>query len=408
MNATQSAISNRPQSELRQRWGLVLAASLGVMVSFASVFIYSFGVLLKPLSAEFAWTRGQVSAGFSIAALTVAFASPVIGRLADTVGVRPVIAVSSAIFGLMFASLAMQSGALWQFYVILFIIGVVGNGTTQLPWARAITSHFDRQRGIALALTMMGGGIGSILVPWLTGHLIGLGGWRLAYSTLGALSLVIGPTLALVALKRHGTPIGRVAKATSDSKYERPLRNKVFQVLLAGFFLVSLGANGCVAHLAALLTDRNISVGAATTVLSILGASSVSGRLFTGLLIDRYFAPRVGFGFVAGSAGGILMLLFADDFVTASIAAALIGLAMGAEADVFPYLISRYMGLNSFSELYGYAFSAYAVGGATGPLLMGLAHDKTQSYAIPLIAGAAATAIAAVLLLTLPKYDSTH
>ena len=179
-------------------------------------------------------------------------------------------------------------------------------------------------------------------------------------------------------------------------------------MLLAGFFLVSLGANGCVAHLAALLTDRNIPVGAAATVLSILGASSVSSRLLTGLLIDRYFAPRVGFGFVAASAGGILMLLFANDFVTAAIATALIGFAMGAEADVFPYLISRYMGLNSFSELYGYAFSAYAVGGATGPLLMGLAHDKTQSYAIPLIAGAAATAIAAGLLLTLPKYDGAH
>ena len=408
MNATQSATSTRSQSELRQHWGLVVAASLGVMVSFSSVFIYSFGVLLKPLSAEFAWTRGQVSAGFSVAALTVAFASPLIGRLADKVGVRPVIAVASTIFGLTFASLAMQNGALWQFYTLLFVIGVVGNGTTQLPWARVITSHFDSQRGIALALVMMGSGIGSILVPWLTGQLIGLGGWRLAYSTLGAVSFVIGPTLALLALRHREIPTERVERATSHHKFERPLRNKVFQVLLAGFFLVSLGANGCVAHLAALLTDRNISIGAAATVLSILGACSVSGRLFTGLLIDRYFAPRVGFGFIAASAGGILMLLFANDFVTAAIAAALIGFAMGAEADVFPFLISRYMGLNSFSELYGYAFSAYAVGGATGPLLMGLAHDKTQSYAIPLIACAATSAIAAGLLLTLPKYDDAH
>src|SRR5215204_801651 len=116
MNATQSATSTESSSELRRNWKLVLAASLGVMVSFASIFIYSFSVLLKPLSAEFGWTRGQVSAGFSIAALTVAFTSPLIGRLGDRIGVRPVIVVASTIFGFAFASLAMLRGPLWQFY----------------------------------------------------------------------------------------------------------------------------------------------------------------------------------------------------------------------------------------------------------------------------------------------------
>jgi MFS family permease len=405
MNATQSATSTESSSELRRHWKLVLAASLGVMVSFASIFIYSFSVLLKPLSAEFGWTRGQVSAGFSIAALTVAFASPFIGRLGDRIGVRPVIIVASTIFGLAFASLAMLRGPLWQFYSILFIIGIIGNGTTQLTWARAVTSQFDVQRGMALALMMMGGGVGSMLVPWITGQLVSTAGWRAAYTVLGGLAVVIGPALAFFALKRQSTGVSKPGHGTAFQTSEKPLRNKVFRVLLAGFFLVSLGANGCVAHLAALLTDRGISISTAATVLSILGAASVSGRFLTGLMIDRHFAPLVGFYFVAASAIGILMLLFTSDAVSATIAAALIGLAMGAEADIFPYLISRYMGLNSFSELYGYAFSAYAVGGATGPLLMGMAHDKTQSYGTPLIAGAAATAIAAGLLLTLPHYD---
>jgi hypothetical protein len=53
---------------------------------------------------------------------------------------------------------------------------------------------------------------------------------------------------------------------------------------------------------------------------------------------------------------------------------------MGGEADVTPYLISRYFGLKSFSMLYGVTWTFYAVAGAIGPILMGKAFDVTGSY----------------------------
>jgi predicted MFS family arabinose efflux permease len=391
-----------PRSEIAEHWTLPLAAAAGVMVSFASVFIYSFGVLLKPLAAEFGWARGQVSVRFSIAALTIALASPFIGRLADRAGVRPVVAITSAAFGLTFASLALLTGSLWQLYLTLFLIGCVGNGATQLTWGRAITSRFDRQRGLALALMMAGGGLGSVLVPLVTAWLVGAFGWRWAYASLGGLVLLAGPALALAALRS-----GRGSRQSHNLKTTAArdaFRDPAYRLLLAAFFLVSVGANGCVAHLVALLTDRGVAVSTAAMATSLLGFASVVGRLLTGVLIDRLFAPRVGFGFVAASAGGILLLLVTRDGATAALAAILIGLAMGAEADVVPFLISRYRGVEGFAELYGYAFSAYAVGGATGPVLMGLVHDRMGSYDVPLLVGAGATLLAAGLLLRLPPY----
>lgn len=396
-------VATAPRSEIAQHWTLPLAAAAGVMVSFASVFIYSFGVLLKPLAAEFGWARGQISAGFSIAALTIALASPFLGRLADGAGVRPVVAITSAAFGLAFASLAMLSGSLWHFYLTLFLIGCVGNGATQLTWGRAITSRFDAQRGLALALMMVGGGLGSVLVPPITAWLIGAFGWRWAYASLGGVVVVAGPALALAGLRSvNGGPRARGGPKTAARD---AFRDPAYRLLLAAFFLVSVGANGCVAHLVSLLTDRGVSVATAAMATSLLGFASVVGRLLTGVLIDRLFAPRVGFCFVAASAGGILLLLVAHDGATASLVAVLIGLAMGAEADVVPYLISRYRGVEGFAELYGYAFSAYAVGGATGPLLMGLIHDRTGSYQLPLLIGAGTTLLAASLMLRLPEYS---
>lgn len=396
-----AATAPRAPSEIASQWPLLAAAAAGVMVSFASVFIYSFGVFLKPLSAEFGWSRGQISAGFAIAALTVAAVSPFIGRIADRNGVRPVIVISSAVFALAFASLGALGPAIWQFYLTLFLIGCVGNGATQLTWGRAVTSRFDRQRGLALATMMMGGGIGSLLVPPLTTALLDQLGWRWAYAALGAAVLAVGPLIALLAPATRPAPIHRQAARGAS-----PLRHPVFRRLLIAFFLVSIGANGCVAHLVPLMTDRQIAASAAATAAAVLGVSSVAGRLLTGLLIDRFFAPRIAFLVVGASAGGILVLTRASEFGLIAAAAAMIGFAMGAEADVFPYLISRYMGLASFTELYGYAFTAYAVGGALGPLLMGGIHDRTHSYAIPLVLGALATALAALLLLRLPRYES--
>ena len=57
----------------------------------------------------------------------------------------------------------------------------------------------------------------------------------------------------------------------------------------------------------------------------------------------------------------------------------LIGIGMGGEADITPYLLSRYFGLRSLSTLYGLTWSAYAVAGALGPVLMGRAFDLTGS-----------------------------
>src|ERR1700744_193149 len=60
-------------------WRVVLAACLGVMAGFGSLFVYTFAVLVKPLGAEFGWSRESVSSGFAIAAITVGLFSPLLG-----------------------------------------------------------------------------------------------------------------------------------------------------------------------------------------------------------------------------------------------------------------------------------------------------------------------------------------
>jgi hypothetical protein len=48
----------------------------------------------------------------------------------------------------------------------------------------------------------------------------------------------------------------------------------------------------------------------------------------------------------------------------------------GSEVDVIPYMIAEYFGRKRFATLYGLSWTAYAIGGALGPILMGHGFDR--------------------------------
>ena len=89
-----------------------------------------------------------------------------------------------------------------------------------------------------------------------------------------------------------------------------------------------------------------------------------------------------------------------------SLAAILVGAGMGGEADMTPYMLSRYFGLRSFSMLYGFTWTGYAIAGAIGPVLMGRAFDTTASYQALAVKLAVLTFFAAGLMLLMPAYNA--
>ncbi len=147
--------SERPAAESSIRypgWGVCLAAFVGVMVSFAAIMPYTFSLFLEPLSNTFGWRREAISNGFGIAAITVAIFSPGIGLLLDRFPPRRIILPCVVIFGLAYMSLSRLTPNITQFYLTYFVLGVVGNGTTQLAHTRAVLTWFQRRRGLALAV----------------------------------------------------------------------------------------------------------------------------------------------------------------------------------------------------------------------------------------------------------------
>ena len=385
-------------------WRVAGAASVGVFVSFASLLVYTFGVLLKPLAGEFGWSRESVSAAFGVAAITVAVCSPPLGYFFDRVNPTRIIVPCLIVFGAAFASLSLLTPHLWHLYAIFFVLGIVGNGTAQMAYTRAVSSWFESRRGAALAIVMSGGALGAVVLPPAAEALIQSIGWRQACMVLGALVIVVG--VPIVARFIRERPVDHRTDAILDGATVREgLTSPVFWILVTVLFAQSIAQNGALTHMAALLTDRGVPESGAALALSAMGAASLLGRLTTGWLLDRFFAPRVGFCLLSIAAVGTYLLAGAQSLAVGVIAAALIGFGMGAEADVTPYILSRYLGLRSFAMLYGFTWTAYAIAGAVGPILMGRAFDATGSYTTLLTQLALGTMLIAALMLLMPGYE---
>jgi MFS family permease len=389
-------------------WRVVIAACLGVMAGFGSLFVYTFSVFVKPLAAEFGWSREAISSGFAIAAVTLGVISPLLGRWIDRFGPRRIILTCMTVYGCTIASLSLLHAGLAQFYVTCFVLGLVGNGAAHLAYSRSISTWFHRRLGMALAFVMAGAGLGSMILPVVAQSIITRSGWRAAYASLGGLALLLGLPLSWRYIRERGA-IGNNAApvAHSGMTWPQAMRSFAFWIITAILFVSSISMNGAITHLSALLTDRGLTPGSAAICASILGGSSLLGRIGVGWLLDRFFGPRVALFINLITALGIFLLARAASFPAACVAVVLIGVGAGGEAAITPYLLTRYFGLRAFSTLYGLTWTFYAAAGAIGPVILGHAFDATGSYTSLLTLLAAALGLAAATNLLLPRYSNS-
>src|SRR5262245_30412159 len=138
-------------------WRVTAASASGVF--FATLLFYTFAVFLKPLSEEFGWSREALSSAYGLTTATAAVCAPLLGHLLDRLGVRAIAVPCLALAGCALASMAALTPHLGHLYATFAVLGVAASGTTALPYSRAISTWFERRRGVALALVMSGAAV---------------------------------------------------------------------------------------------------------------------------------------------------------------------------------------------------------------------------------------------------------
>jgi MFS family permease len=380
--------------------------------------VFSFSVFFKSLVLDFHASRAAISFAFSLFNLVGALWLPGTGVLIDRYGAKRVILTSTLLFGLVLCSAWWMGSGLWQLYLLFAALGIaMSSGPAPVPYGVVISHWFDRHRGLALGLSMMGIGVGSIVVPMLAQRLITMFGWRMTFAIFGAAVLlfplpVLGALLQNDPRQRGLQPDGdeKIGSSTLPPQGKQGMtwyeiwHNPTFWIMICIFSLAGAGVHGAILHLSAIFTDRGVTTERAAIATSIVGAGALVGRLGSGYLLDRLFAPRVAILFYGATAVGMAILSAGNIGNIALVASFLVGCGMGAEVETMGYMISRYFGLRAFGTAYGHAFGSYMLAGAAGVLLMGAGYDRFHSYTVPLAGFCGAMLVTLILLTRLGPY----
>lgn len=394
--------------QLRSAWWIVVGSVLGLIVGNGPILQFSFGVFVKPVSQALNAERGTLSAAVMVGLLATAISTPFVGRLVDRFGIRAVALPAIALFAVSIAAIGFATTA-WAYIALYALSGIAAAGQTPLTYCKAVSSAFDARRGLALGIAIAGVGLGTALIPQLAQGLISKFDWRAAYVGMGILTFVLAFLSMAFLVTRPGEQHAVAGAEASVGAPEgftaaQALRNATFWKIAISFFLVALGAGGTVAHIVPLITDRGLPPERAAMALTAAGVALIAGRLLSGYLLDRIFAPIVATVFFALPLIGIAILLATSDASLAIPAAILVGLGLGAEVDLIAFLQSRYLGLRSFGEIYGYLFAVFMVGSAVGPFAMGMSFQLLQSYEPALWVLLGGLAIACLLVARLGHY----
>lgn len=391
----------------RAGWLVVLGSTIALMFSNGPVLLFTFGVFLKPISEQYGWTRGTMSLGVSIGLILGGLATPVFGMLIDRWSIQRVTLVIISLFALSFAAISLVPPYVSAFIAFYAVAGLIAGGHAPLPYAKSISGWFEHSRGLALGIAMAGVGIGIAIVPQIAQALMPVVGWRNTYALIGAITWLVAFPAVLFFVKdplidRAEPASANAAKQIGD---EPSFIGKEFWLITIAVFLVVTAVNGVVAHSVALLTDRGVPPALAAKMLAAVGVATIAGRLLSGYLLDRTFAPYLAaIVFLVPLVGIVVLLTGVNSIPLYFFAAICFGVGLGAEVDIIGFLVGRYFGLRRYGEIYGYIFAVFAIGSGIGPFLMGVSFDKTGSYQTSLIFLGAALLVASFLISLLGDY----
>ncbi|NBS26245.1 MAG: MFS transporter [Gammaproteobacteria bacterium] len=391
-------------TELRREGVLTtLGSVVGLSFGPSVIAILAISPFIPPIEAEFGWSRVQVSLAATIVSYMVVFVSPLQGFLVDRLGPRKVILTSIPLFALSLASLYWLPDSLPIYYTIWVLIPLFSIGLWPLGYLQAVSQWFEKKLGLALGCANAGIGVGSTIVPLIVAALIAGYDWRTAFLGLAAIVFFVTWPVTFFTIKElSGEEIQATKRSASGTPFRDAIREPVFFMLCAAFFLLGLTATSLVTQQVPLLIEAGWSQTDASFVQALFGFALLFARVFIGFIIDHFFAPRVMQIVSVGGAVSCVLYAIAPD--AGILSALLLGFLLGAEFDVLAFLIKRYFGNVAYGRLYGVIFGVFYLGSGLGIVGLAAIRQAFGSYDAGLFMAAGILLSCVVLTAFFPDY----
>lgn len=353
---------------------MATAAAGANFMSFGLLF--SFGLLLTPLTEEFDASTPAVASVFSGSVLCYYLAGAVGGSISDHRGARPVVAFGAIALpgGLVLASVAPSLSWLFAAYVPLVGLAV---GSCYAPMIGAVGRAMPERQGVAISVVLTGVGGGTLAMPLIIRALLDRSDWRSAFRVLAAVTLVVLVIAAVLVRDRVETrPADRPAIWRSMAHSTR------FRRLYLSVILVAPGFYAPLAFLNDYAVDQAITPSRAAVLVGAIGFGSVTTRIGFGAL-----APRLGplrqyqLSHALFLVSLTAWLVAADRLTVLAVSALVHGVAWAAWVTAAPLVLAGWFGVEDLGSAVGGFYTGLGLGAVIGPPLTGAVIDRAGHQA---------------------------
>lgn len=372
---------------------------------FVTVFLdmLGFGIVLPLLPLYVKGMGGSPAmAGLLFASFSAMqfIATPILGRLSDRVGRRPIILMS--LFGSASSMLVFALASHLALLPLLFASRLVGGATAgNLSACQASIADTTHGSARARGMGMLGAaiGLGIAAGPWIGGALAGYGSWAPPFgaAVFGFADLVLA-LLLFPETNLHKSGKGEPGGVPRRGRFAELRADPRVTVVALLYFLTFLGmANLQVAF--GLLTQLRLGW-AEAEVGRAFGVFGLIGLVVQGGLIGRLVAV---FGHrtlaIVGpllNATGMVLVAVGQNFAMIIAGTGLISVGMGIIMPVLSAVASEIAGEERQGTVLGVAQSFGGLARSIGPVISGFLFARISSGA-PFFGGAAAALVAVVL-----------
>ncbi len=387
------------------RYGWVVVAAGAVITCVAMGALFALPVYLQPMATDTGWTRAGISTAMTIGFVVMGIAGFGWGTLSDRIGARPVVLMATVLLGAGLV-IASQAHELWVFQ--LAYGGLVGasGGAFFAPIISATLSWFDKNRGLAVSLVSIGGGVAPMVITPFATLLIQSYGWRSAmlWIALGAMVLLVPASLLIRRVPQREEPAPALATGTAraPSLALSALKTPQFIVLATTFFLCCAAHSGPIFHTVSYAMICGASAMGAATIYSVEGVAGLFGRVLFGTLADRLGVRRVIVVGLALQAIGIYAYIYVSELNHFYLLAVVLGMVYGGVMPLYSVLAREYFSAGVMGTVLGAMTMTSSIGMAFGPLGGGWLYDSFGTYHWLYIASAAVGLAAAAMALVFP------
>jgi len=391
--------ANTPSKKIYHGWRIVVLLFF-TLISTAGNGFYAISVYVPRLIDDLGCTTSGLMLAAAVWAIVFGFSNPVIGSLMHKNGVRKIFIIGVICAGglMMMMSLITR---LWHLYALNLIFGFIGAATILVPCQTLITNWFNKKRGVAMALMMMGIGAGGFIVPQIIAWLISEVGWRNSFRIGAVLNYVLVLPPLLFFLKNNPSDVGEYIDGVKPAGENTPpqalagisageaVKTLNFQLLVGVYILQLFVMSGFQMNIQNFAEKQmGYSLITATHFMAFALFITLPARLIFGWLCDRvnpkYLMASAGFFLMAGAFilwYFVVQLGWVNDYRAIGLFSFFQGFGIAGSAVVMPIMVGRCFGEREFPKILGLTMAGFAVGVLFGPFLMGKIFDITGNYA---------------------------